>query len=307
MSNHTFSQAALILISFLSFVRGAPAMALLLPTMDKTTIGFDLTDEERNDFDNKIIKIIKKSFKTEISAFSDRDKFMAAPEPSAATFFIENFYIGYDIEAIDVPVRSGHIAVRVHMFPDKQKHMSEVVAAKATGSSGFGRNNPFESALKETFEKIQNRKFYSSAKTDSISTLSDVLNLKDVYPCSTTVLLVEPELSASTMLYEMLPEEQSDFSHQLADALSDLTHSPVRLASRIAIDSLKECCKIHAEIKFSRKDHTILLDLTNGYDPGKSLSEVCIAKNADDWNENKEFTKDIFKAFKQFKKKYPGK
>jgi len=34
-------------------------------------------------------QIIKKSFKTEISAYSDRDKFMAAPEPSAATFSLK--------------------------------------------------------------------------------------------------------------------------------------------------------------------------------------------------------------------------
>jgi len=163
------------------------------------------------------------------------------------------------------------------------------------------KEQPFESALKETFEKIQNRNFILPPKPIQ-SRRSGCAEPEGRYPCSTTVLLVEPELSASTMLYEMLPEEQSDFSHQLADALSDLTHSPVRLASRIAIDSLKECCKIHAEIKFSRKDHTVLLDLTNGYDPGKSLSEVCIAKNADDWNENKEFTKDILRRSSSLKR-----
>jgi hypothetical protein len=105
----------------------------------------------------------------------------------------------------------------------------------------------------------------------------------------------------------MLPEEQCDFSQQLADLLSGLTHAPVRLASQNALATLKECYKKTAEIKCSRKEKTISLDLTNGFGPGRSFSDVSAAKNADDWNENKEFTKDIFKAFKQFKKKYTGK
>jgi hypothetical protein len=105
----------------------------------------------------------------------------------------------------------------------------------------------------------------------------------------------------------MLSEEKHDFSYQVADLLSELTHYKVRLASSNNLPPLQECYKISAEIKFSRAMQTISFSLTNGFNPGKSFSDINKAKKADDWNENKDFTIDIFKAFKQFKKKYQGK
>jgi hypothetical protein len=302
--NKLIPKAALVMMSFMAVVFAVPKMALLLPAMDKATIGFDLTDEERNDFESKIVKIMKKGFKADIIPYTDEAKFIASTEISVATFLIEYFYLGSDVDAV-VPSHVGHIAIRIHMFPDRHKNRSEVIALKATAEPGFGRNRPFESALKETFEAIESRGYSFSPGSDIVSSLNDVLSLKDVYPCRSTILLIAPQLDSLNMLYEMASEEKYDFSHQTADLLSDLTHFQVRLTSPDKVPTLQECYKMSAEIKFSRAEKTISFDLTNGSDPGKSFHDVSKAKNADDWNENKELTRDIFKAFKQFKKKYP--
>jgi hypothetical protein len=301
-----YQKALFALISFMIVVFASPKMALLLPAMDRSTIGFDITDEERGKFDAKIIKAMKKGYKAEILTFTDKNKFVASAEHCVAVFIIEYFYIGSDVD-VPAPGHIGHIAVRVHMFPDKQKNKSEVIALKATAEPDLGRNRPFEFALKGTFERIESRNYYHSPQFDTISSLDDVLNLRDAFPCSSTVLLLAPDLDSAAMLYEMLPEEKHDFSCQAADLLSQLTHFKVRIVAAIDLPAYHECYKMSAEIKFSRALQTITLNLTNGFNAARSFGDTNKAKNADDWNENKEFTKDIFRAFKQFRKNYQGK
>lgn len=301
--NRVVQKAAFMMMFLVPIVFSAPKMALLLPAMDKMTIGFDLSDEERNDFITMIVKAMKKGYKADIISYTDKAEFVASPEKSVATFLIEYFYLGSDVGAV-VPSHEGHLVVRIHMFPDRQKNKSELIALKSKGS-GFGRNGPFESALKEALETMESRGYGFYPDIDTKSSLDDVLSLKYVYPCRVTVLLIAPKLDSVNMLYEMRPEEKHDFSHQVADLLSDVTHYRVKLVSPEQAPTLQECYKMNAEIKFSRAERTISLDVTNGFDPGKSFHDVSTAPNAGDWNENKDLTKDIFKAFRQFKKKYP--
>jgi hypothetical protein len=272
---------------------------LILPKLDVATLGFSLTDSEQTIFHQIIIKATGKTFKAEVISIKNNEELSGQINRAIVVFRIVDYYTCYH----QMGQRAGKLSTRLYIFRNGQTLKSEHINVTSSGDTKFGWNDPFESALKANLDELRPLIRKGKNPIDTVSSLSDVLGFKNMYPCSTTLLVPLPDVTQKSMGYAIMSEESHDFAHLLVDSLSGLVQKSARIVDQQEIPQLIDCYGSIAEISVSHENNTISLHIRNAKSKDDIFTDSYKTSADLDWSDNMAFARTIGKAFTAFREK----
>jgi hypothetical protein len=149
-------------------------MFIIRPDLTRAVIGFDITPEEEQEFCDYIIKELSKAFRASLAVVKSTDLGNLAGEKDPVLYFlITDAHTIYRIQG----AHSFEVSSVLYKFQPGDMESGPVVYATPHifGQGGWGKNNPFESALRTNMNgltyKIRNKKTSGFAGRISLDSL----------------------------------------------------------------------------------------------------------------------------------------
>lgn len=278
---------------------------LVSPNLSKGIIGFNINKEEENEFVDIIAKKVKRILKCnlEIKTAKDAAGYAGATQKHITVFNIADFYCIYR----PTGNRQGWLTTQLYVFgpEDNYNKAKYYITVSDTGRAFWGRNNPFEYALKRSLFLMEAR--FLKVKKNNIGrdvSLTDVLQREKFLDCNNRAYLVEPEFSVATFGYKPGEEEVHDFSRILAYKTGKIIQTETRVITKEELTDLQECESKIIVFDFNVPRESVSISISKSNDQTPLFNKTFNDLNVKDWNENHIFMKGLKILFKNIETSY---
>ncbi len=203
----------------------------------------------------------------------------------------------------------GRITAQLYVFSPEDDYAiaKYYYSVNDSGNAFWGRNKPFETALKKSllrmywsFSRIMEKGIGRDISIDN------VLHDEKYFECNSKAYLIEPEFTKATFDYNPTESEKHDFPRFLANKFGKLLNKDTRLLTNEEQEKLKDCnTSTIITMKFNMPEASVNITIQDGVETitspfNKEFTEIDVV----DWNENHIFMKGLRKLLIKIKKDY---
>jgi hypothetical protein len=163
------------------------------------------------------------------------------------------------------------------------------------GQRGWGKNNPFESALRTNMNgltyKIRNKKTSGFAGRISLDSL---VREERFIECDKKAYFVQPEFSSETFGCTPTEGEAHDYARLISSHLGRVLQADFRVIREIEVDRIRDCSALISRIVFNVPAREVSFSLEKKTGNGViKIDRVYRGLDTKDWNENHLFMQGL--------------